>query len=70
VKMLFLCPFVLLAVVSAIAQSRFPDDFVLVKGGTFTMGSPANEPERGTDEATTEQRRKLTPQVRQAAHCG
>jgi formylglycine-generating enzyme required for sulfatase activity len=32
------------------AQSKFPGDFVLIKGGTFTMGSPTGEPERGTDE--------------------
>jgi formylglycine-generating enzyme required for sulfatase activity len=49
-KTLFLFSFALFAAVAAIAQNRFPDDFVLVKGGTFTMGSPASEPERGTDE--------------------
>ncbi|MDR1073497.1 MAG: formylglycine-generating enzyme family protein [Treponema sp.] len=27
------------------------EDFVLVKGGTFVMGSPSEEPERGQDEA-------------------
>jgi formylglycine-generating enzyme required for sulfatase activity len=26
------------------------DDFVFIKGGTFVMGSPAEEPERGQDE--------------------
>jgi formylglycine-generating enzyme required for sulfatase activity len=46
----------LCAPVSAMAQSSLGTqgssaDFVLVKGGTFTMGSPASEPERGTDEA-------------------
>jgi formylglycine-generating enzyme required for sulfatase activity len=50
VKTLLLCSITLFAAVSAMAQSRFPGDFVLVKGGTFTMGSPASEPERGTDE--------------------
>jgi formylglycine-generating enzyme required for sulfatase activity len=45
----------LLAAVSAMAQNRlgtqsFSDDFVLIKGGIFTMGSPTGEPERGTDE--------------------
>jgi formylglycine-generating enzyme required for sulfatase activity len=50
-KTIFLFSFALFSVVSAMAQSRFPDDFVLVKGGTFTMGSPASEPERQTDEA-------------------
>jgi formylglycine-generating enzyme required for sulfatase activity len=54
-KTLLFCSFTLFASalcapVSAMAQSRFPDDFVLVKGGAFTMGSPASEPERGTDE--------------------
>jgi formylglycine-generating enzyme required for sulfatase activity len=32
------------------------EEFVLVKGGTFTMGSPAEEPERGRDET----RRRVT----------
>jgi flavodoxin len=55
VKTLLLCSFTffasaLCAPVSVIAQSRFPADFVLVKGGIFTMGSPVSEPERGTDE--------------------
>lgn len=27
------------------------DDFVLINGGTFQMGSPADEPERSSDEA-------------------
>jgi formylglycine-generating enzyme required for sulfatase activity len=49
-KILLPFSFTLFAAVSAIAQSRFPDDFVLISGGTFTMGSPASEPERGTDE--------------------
>ena len=26
------------------------DDFVLINGGTFQMGSPTNEPEREADE--------------------
>lgn len=30
------------------------DNMVLVKGGTFTMGSPANEPERESDEVEHE----------------
>jgi formylglycine-generating enzyme required for sulfatase activity len=54
-KTLFLFSFTLFAATSAIAQSRLgtqgsSDEFVLVKGGTFTMGSPTSEPERGTDE--------------------
>jgi formylglycine-generating enzyme required for sulfatase activity len=31
-----------------------PEDFVLVEGGTFTMGSPEGEPGRGKDEAQHE----------------
>jgi formylglycine-generating enzyme required for sulfatase activity len=48
-KILFLYSFTLIAAISAAAQSR-PGDFILVKGGTFTMGSSASEPERGQDE--------------------
>jgi formylglycine-generating enzyme required for sulfatase activity len=32
------------------ANAVTPEYFVLVKGGTFLMGSPAEEPERGQDE--------------------
>jgi len=32
-----------------------PDDMVLIKGGTFTMGSPANEPKRDDDEGPQHQ---------------
>jgi formylglycine-generating enzyme required for sulfatase activity len=39
-----------LAAISAVAQNHTADDFILIKGGTFTMGSPVSEPERGTDE--------------------
>jgi formylglycine-generating enzyme required for sulfatase activity len=49
-KILLLCSFAFFAAASVMAQSRSPDDFVLIKGGTFTMGSPAQEPERGQDE--------------------
>ncbi|MDR1613619.1 MAG: formylglycine-generating enzyme family protein [Planctomycetota bacterium] len=49
-KSFLLCFIPLFAAASAPAQSLFPDDFVLVKGGTFVMGSPAEEPERGQDE--------------------
>jgi formylglycine-generating enzyme required for sulfatase activity len=45
-----LCFVSLFAAASASAQSLFPDDFVLIEGGTFVMGSPASEPERGRDE--------------------
>jgi formylglycine-generating enzyme required for sulfatase activity len=37
-------------VAAAIERPR-PPDFVKINGGTFTMGSPANEPEREDDEA-------------------
>ena len=55
-KTIFLFSFALFAAVSAMAQNRLgtqgsSNDFVLIKGGTFTMGSPATEPESGTDEA-------------------
>jgi len=49
-RTLFIFATALIAVISVTAQSRFPNDFVLIKGGTFTMGSPANEPERQNDE--------------------
>lgn len=32
------------------------DDFILINGGTFVMGSPTDEPERGTDETQHEVR--------------
>jgi formylglycine-generating enzyme required for sulfatase activity len=49
-KTLFLCSMTLLAVVTLTAQTSAPAGFALIRGGTFTMGSPASEPERGTDE--------------------
>jgi hypothetical protein len=49
-KTLLLCFIMLVTTVSVVAQSRFPDDFVLVKGGTFTMGGPAQELDRIVDE--------------------
>jgi formylglycine-generating enzyme required for sulfatase activity len=37
--------------VSAVIQpAPVPDNMVRINGGTFTMGSPANEPERSADE--------------------
>jgi formylglycine-generating enzyme required for sulfatase activity len=49
-KTLFLCSMTLLAVVALTAQTNAPAGFVLIRGGTFTMGSPAQEAERGQDE--------------------
>jgi formylglycine-generating enzyme required for sulfatase activity len=49
-KTLFLCSMTLLSVVALTAQTSVTAGFVLIKGETFTMGSPASEPERGTDE--------------------
>jgi formylglycine-generating enzyme required for sulfatase activity len=34
----------------AAQQPDAPNGFVRINGGTFTMGSPANEPQRGTNE--------------------
>jgi formylglycine-generating enzyme required for sulfatase activity len=49
-KILPFCFSMFFAATSVPAQSLLPNDFVLVKGGTFVMGSPAGEPERGRDE--------------------
>lgn len=49
-KTMLLCSVTLCIAVSAMAQSRFPADFVLIRGGTFTMGSPITELERSRDE--------------------
>jgi formylglycine-generating enzyme required for sulfatase activity len=37
-------------VMSAFGQNAVPEGFVRINGGTFTMGSPSNEPGRGSDE--------------------
>jgi formylglycine-generating enzyme required for sulfatase activity len=49
-KNVFLCTVFVVLTVSASAQSKVPDAFVRINGGTFMMGSPANEPEREDDE--------------------
>jgi formylglycine-generating enzyme required for sulfatase activity len=46
----------ILSVAAVFCQTADAADFILVKGGTFTMGSPAEEPERGQDET----RRQVT----------
>jgi formylglycine-generating enzyme required for sulfatase activity len=49
-KTFLLASFVFMAIAAVGAQDRNADEFVFIRGGTFTMGSPASEPERGTDE--------------------
>jgi formylglycine-generating enzyme required for sulfatase activity len=49
---LSLCLISLFAAASAAAQNLSPEEFVLIKGGSFVMGSPAEEPERGQDETS------------------
>ena len=50
-KALFFYAILGLLVTLVFAQkSSAPEDFVLIKGGTFMMGSPENEPKRGDDE--------------------
>jgi formylglycine-generating enzyme required for sulfatase activity len=50
VKIYLFCFALLLAGCSATAQNSVPDDLVLIKGGSFTMGSPAGEAWREKDE--------------------
>jgi formylglycine-generating enzyme required for sulfatase activity len=49
-RLFLLCLASLFASVSVSAQNPSPEEFILVKGGSFAMGSPAGEPERGQDE--------------------
>jgi len=49
-KNFFLFIFFAVLAVSVSAQSKIPDNFVKINGGTFTMGSPANEQEFILDE--------------------
>ena len=44
------CAFIGLMTVGTFAAAPAPDGFVLIKGGTFNMGSPANEDWRVNDE--------------------
>jgi formylglycine-generating enzyme required for sulfatase activity len=48
-KTLFLVSFTLTAAIVA-AQSHPAANLILIRGGTFTMGSPATELERVNDE--------------------
>jgi formylglycine-generating enzyme required for sulfatase activity len=41
-------------VVQNVADENLPENFVLIKGGTFSMGSPENEVERHKDETQHE----------------
>jgi formylglycine-generating enzyme required for sulfatase activity len=49
-RKLFFVLFVCLTVGIFAQQNTAPDDFVRINGGTFTMGSPANEADRDDDE--------------------
>jgi formylglycine-generating enzyme required for sulfatase activity len=46
---------VLLLTGTVVAQSPVPNNFVWIESGTFTMGSPASEPQRGDNEGTQRQ---------------
>ena len=48
-KMIVLCS-LLLAMCAVVRGLSVKSDFVLVKGGTFMMGSPESEDWRGKDE--------------------
>jgi formylglycine-generating enzyme required for sulfatase activity len=49
-KNVFLCTVLAALTISVLSQCRAPDNFVRIKGGTYMMGSPADEPEREDDE--------------------
>jgi formylglycine-generating enzyme required for sulfatase activity len=49
-KIMLFCFLSALCLCARAADAAAAEDFVLVKGGTFIMGSPADEPERGQDE--------------------
>ena len=54
-KKIFVVLFVFLAIGVFAQQNVAPNDFVRINGGTFTMGSPANEPERMDNEGPQRQ---------------
>jgi formylglycine-generating enzyme required for sulfatase activity len=45
-KNIFLCTVFVVLTVSTSAQNNVPDTFIRINGGTFMMGSPADESER------------------------
>ncbi|MDR3166185.1 MAG: formylglycine-generating enzyme family protein [Synergistaceae bacterium] len=49
-KTILFCLLSALCLYARTADAAATEDFVLVRGGTFIMGSPADEPERGQDE--------------------
>jgi len=49
-KTIFVVMVLFLTLHTTLTAQTPPANMVLIKGGTFTMGSPANEPERGNDE--------------------
>jgi formylglycine-generating enzyme required for sulfatase activity len=49
-RLFLLCSITLIAAVSVAAQTQASDNLILIRGGTFTMGSPASELDRISDE--------------------
>jgi formylglycine-generating enzyme required for sulfatase activity len=49
-KAMLFCLLSVLCLYAKAADAATAEGFVLIKGGTFVMGSPAEEPERGQDE--------------------
>ena len=54
-RKLFVVLFVFLTTAAFAQQNSAPNGFVLITGGTFTMGSPANEPDRNDNEGPQRQ---------------
>jgi formylglycine-generating enzyme required for sulfatase activity len=55
-KALLICLLSMISLCAGTANAATHEDFILIEGGTFLMGSPAEEPERGVDET----RRRVT----------